>query len=95
MDSQDDKVGDAGGAGASNPLKKLPDAQVFARDAEDYSQEDMLDTLERLRKVVERKRKARRDDAAVAEAAAKMKKVNAAAKKKKAKQVVDPMEKTI
>ena len=78
----------------AEPLKRLPDAQVFARDAEDYDAESEADVLERLRKVVERKRRARRDDADVVAKAAKMKKVNAAAAKKKAKVVVaaDPME---
>lgn len=96
MDKPDDKMDSAAVAAGTGPLRRLPDAQVFARDAEDYDAESMRDVLERLRKVVERKRKARRDDVAVAEQAAKMKKANAAASKKKAKPLAaDPMETTI
>jgi len=92
MDNLDEVAGPATAATAE-PLKRLPDAQVFARDAEDYDAESTADVLERLRKVVERKRRARRDDADVAAKAAKMKKVNAAAAKKKAPKVAaDPME---
>jgi len=92
MDNPDAMAGTAT-AGAAEPLKRLPDAQVFARDAEDYDAESTADVLERLRKVVERKRRARRDDAEVAAKAAKMKKANAAAAKKKAPKVAaDPME---
>lgn len=98
MDKSDDTVADVAAGAGAGPLRRLPDAQVFARDAEDYDAESLADVVERLRKVVERKRKARRDDAEVAEQAAKMKKANAAASKKKAKPAAlaaDPMETTI
>ena len=94
MDKSDAVVG-AGDAGGADVLRRLPDAQVFARDAEDYDAESLKDVMERLAKVVARKRKARQDDALVAEQAAKMKKANAAAKKKKkptGKLADDPME---
>lgn len=66
-------------------VAKMSDTQVFARDPEDFTKEDMADAIERLRKIVLRQRKARADDAAVAADAARFKKVNAAAAKKKAK----------
>lgn len=89
-----DAVAGAGDTGSADVLRRLPDAQVFARDAEDYDAESLKDVMERLAKVVARKRKARQDDALVAEQAAKMKKANAAAKKKKpaGKLAADPME---
>lgn len=79
---------------AVSPLARLPDAQVFARDPEDYTLESTADTIERLRKIVARQRKARNDDNQVKEAAAKLKKVNTAAAKKKAKTKIaaDPLE---
>lgn len=79
-------------------VAKMSDAQVFARDPEDYTQENIVDTIERLRKIILRQRKARADDAAVAADAARFKKVNAAAAKKKAKSgkaIDDIMEATI
>ncbi len=84
------------GAGGVSPLSKLLDAQVFARDPEDYSAETLQDTIARLQKIVARQRKARQDDAGVAALAAKMKKTNAAAKRKKTKASGgDPMETVI
>jgi hypothetical protein len=65
-------------------LNRLTRAQVFARDPEETTQEDIDFIVAELRKINERNRKARRDDAAIAEGAAKIKKVNAVAKKKKA-----------
>lgn len=79
-------------------VAKMSDAQVFARDPEDLTKETLDDTIERLRKILVRQRKARADDAAVAADAARFKKVNAAAAKKKAKAgkaVDDIMEVTI
>lgn len=75
-------------------LTRLPDAQVFSRDPESYADEDVADTIERLRKIVARQRKARADDADVAAKAATIKKTNAAAKRAKARAKVaaDPME---
>lgn len=91
--------GDARVPNSSSVLTKLPDAQVFARDAEQYGAEEIADTVARLSKIVARLRKARQDDAEVKEAAAKLKKANAAAKKAKAKKAksgasvpADPME---
>ena len=81
----------------SQILDDLPDVQVFARDPEQLSEQELQVVIERLRKLVARMRKARQDDAKVAELAAKFKKVNAAAAKKKAKTTAatDPMETTI
>lgn len=79
-------------------VAKMSDAQVFARDPEDFTKEDLADTIERLRKIVLRQRKARADDATVAADAARFKKANAAAAKKKAKSgkaIDDIMEATI
>lgn len=73
------------GSDTVSALNKLPDAQVFSRDPEDYTQETTEDTIARLRKIVERQRKARQDDAEIAEATLKIKKANAAATKKKTK----------
>lgn len=80
------------GAAGIPPLERLPDAQVFSRDPEDYSAETTAEAIERLRKIVARQRKARQDDAEVAELAAKYKKTNAAAKRKKAKASANLME---
>jgi hypothetical protein len=77
------------------PLDKLPDAQVFSRDPEDYTQENTADTIARLTKLVARYRKARQDGEELTTLAAKLKKTNAAAKRKKAKLAADPMETTI
>jgi len=65
-------------------LNRLTRAQVFARDPEETTQEDIDFIVAELRKINERNRKARHDDAAVAEGTAKIKKANAVAKKKKA-----------
>ena len=85
-DTDASAVGDPAVSG--NPaaaLAKLPDAQVFSRDPEDYTQESTADTIERLKKIILRQRKARQDDAEVAELTTKIKKANAANKKAKAK----------
>jgi len=74
------------------PLDKLPDAQVFSRDPEDYTKENTADTIARLSKIIARFRRARRDDEELAGIAAKLKKTNAAAKRKKTKLAADPME---
>ena len=71
-------------AAAASPLTRLTRAQVFARDPEETTQEDIDFIVAELRKINERNRKARQDDEAVAAGAAKIKKANAAAKKKKA-----------
>ncbi len=66
-------------------LTRLPDAQVFSRDPEVYTDEDLADTIERLQRILARQRKARQDEAELVAAAADLKKKNAAAKKAKAK----------
>lgn len=81
-------VAGAAGAGAS-VLSKLPDAQVFSRDAEDYTQEAIEDTIARLQKIVARQRKARQDDAEIAELTAKIKKTNKVAGKKKTQNLLE------
>lgn len=75
----------ASSSGTASALTKLPDAQVFSRDPEDYTQESTADTIARLSKIVARQRKARQDDAEIAATTAKIKKANTAATKKKAK----------
>jgi hypothetical protein len=75
------EVPDAGPAGPSSPIVKLSDAQVFARDPEDYTEENTADTIERLRKILARHRKARQDAEQVMAEAAKLKKANAKPKK--------------
>ena len=80
---------------ASDPadvLKRLPDAQVFSRDPEDYSKEDIADTIARLKKVLLRYRAARSDGEAIVANAARVKKLNAAATKKKTKLAADPLD---
>lgn len=74
----------AGSVDNSSVLTRLTRAQVFARDPEETTQEDIDFIVAELRKINERNRKARRDDEAVAAGAAKLKKTNATAKKKKA-----------
>lgn len=74
---------------AVTALSKLPDAQVFSRDPEDYTTETIEDTITRLRKIILRQRKARQDEAEVAELTAKIKKANKAAGKKKAKDLLE------
>jgi len=64
-------------------LTRLTRAQVFARDPEESTQEDIDFIVAELRKINERNRRARKDDAAIAEGTAKIKKANVAAKKKK------------
>ena len=64
-------------------LTRLTRAQVFARDPEETTQEDIDFIVAELRKINERNRKARKDDEAIAAGAAKLKKANAATKKKK------------
>ena len=85
-----DAVDSVAGAGVSGPLAKLSDAQVFARDPEDYTKENVADTIARLRKIVERQRKARQDAELVAAEAGKMKKANS--KRTKSVLAADPME---
>ena len=74
----------ASATASSSPLTRLTRAQVFARDPEETTQEDIDFIVAELRKINERNRKARADDEAVAADIAKIKKANAAAKKKKA-----------
>lgn len=77
---------DAGAVGAgASVLNRLPDSQVFSRDAEDYTQEAIEDTIVRLQKIVARQRKSRNDEAEISELTAKIKKANAVAAKAKAK----------
>jgi hypothetical protein len=64
-------------------LTKLSDAQVFSRDPEDYSAEDIAETITRLQRIVARQRKARADDAEIQALTAKIKKANAAKKPRK------------
>lgn len=85
-----DAVDFVAGASVPGPLAKLSDAQVFARDPEDYTKENVADTIARLRKIVERQRKARQDAELVAAEAGKMKKANS--KRAKTKLAADPME---
>lgn len=75
---------DDSGEPAGSPLGKLTPAQVFAKDPEEYTREDLDVLIEELRKINARHRKAREDEAALAEATAKIKKANAATRKKKA-----------
>jgi hypothetical protein len=91
----DSSATDAAAGADVLPLDKLPDAQVFSRDPEDYTQENTADTITRLSKIIARHRKARQDSEELATIAAKLKKTNAAAKRKKAKVAADPMETTI
>jgi len=64
-------------------LNRLTRAQVFAKDPEETTQEDIDFIVAELRKINERNRKARKDDEAIAEGTAKLKKANAATRKKK------------
>lgn len=94
------QVSDAGTVCSAGPVTKLSDAQVFARDPEDYTEENIADTIERLRKILVRHRKARQDAAQILEEAAKLKKANAKPKKSAASKAkptlsADPMETTI
>jgi hypothetical protein len=85
----------AGSVGDPSVLTRLTRAQVFARDPEETTQEDIDFIVAELRKINERNRKARRDDAAVAAGTAKLKKTNAAAKKKKAPLPTDILDATL
>jgi hypothetical protein len=64
-------------------LSRLTRAQVFAKDPEETTQEDIDFIVAELRRINERNRKARKDDEAVAEGTAKLKKANTASRKKK------------
>ena len=87
MTNKDDVSANAAAtAGAGTAvLNRLPDSQVFSRDAEDYTQEAIEDTIARLQKIVARQRKSRNDEAEISELTAKLKKANAVAAKAKAK----------
>ena len=78
-----DTPDDAAGI-VSSPLSKLTPAQVFAKDPEEYTREDLDVLIEELRKINARHRKAREDEAALADSLVKIKKANAATRKKKA-----------
>lgn len=69
-------------AAPATVVDRLPRAQVFARDPEEMTHENLAQVVEELTKINLRNRKARDDDAAVAEAAAKMKKANSKKKPK-------------
>lgn len=71
-------------SGAASPLEKLTRAQVFARDPEELTTDNLLQVIEEITKINLRNRKARADDAAIAASAAKIKKANTATRKKKA-----------
>jgi len=81
----------AAGSGVVS-ITSLPDSQVFSRDPEDFTRENLPDTIERLRKIVARQRKARQDSAEISALSLKFKKTNAAAARKKAKASADLME---
>ena len=73
----------AAGAAASpvslsnnSPLAKLSDAQVFSKDPEQYTDQDVAEVIARLTKTLARFRKARQDSQEIAEATAKMKATN-------------------
>ena len=83
-DTNETDTSAAGTVDNPSVLNRLTRAQVFARDPEETTQEDIDFIVAELRKINERNRKARKDDEAVAAGAAKLKKTNAAAKKKKA-----------
>jgi hypothetical protein len=67
----------------AGPLAKLTRAQVFARDPEEMSPQDIAFVIEELTKINLRNRKARKDEEALTQGIAKIKKANVAAKKKK------------
>lgn len=86
MTNKDDVSANAAATAAGTAvLNRLPDSQVFSRDAEDYTQEAIEDTIARLQKIVARQRKSRNDEAEISELTAKLKKANAVAAKAKAK----------
>lgn len=83
---------DVASSSGSLSITSLPDAQVFSRDPEDFTKETLADTIERLKKIVARQRKARQDSAEISALSAKFKKTNAAASRKKAKAAVNLMD---
>jgi hypothetical protein len=85
MKMSDDATDTPAAVPMDNPpvLNRLTRAQVFARDPEETTQEDIDFIVAELRKINERNRKARKDDEAIAEGTAKLKKANAATRKKK------------
>jgi hypothetical protein len=85
MKMSDDATDTPAAVPVDNPpvLNRLTRAQVFARDPEETTQEDIDFIVAELRKINERNRKARKDDEAIAEGTAKLKKANAATRKKK------------
>jgi hypothetical protein len=84
MSDRETSTSDVVDGSSPSPLEKLTRAQVFARDPEDMTQENLQYVIEEITKINLRNRKARADDAAIAASAAKMKKANAATRKKKA-----------
>lgn len=81
----------SGSLDTTNILSKLPDSQVFSRDPEQYTAENTADTIERLRKVVARIRKARADDAEMTTLTTKIKKAN----KTKARKTINILDEKI
>jgi|TARA_R110000822_G_scaffold147482_3_gene286491 hypothetical protein len=65
-------------------VDKLTRAQVFSKDVEETTREDLDFIIDELRKINARNRKAREDDAILAESLTKIKKANVATRKKKA-----------
>ena len=84
MSDRETEVHNAADSGSPSPLEKLTRAQVFARDPEDMTQENLQHVIEEITKINQRNRKARADDATIAASAAKIKKTNTATRKKKA-----------
>jgi CRISPR/Cas system CSM-associated protein Csm2 small subunit len=84
MNDRETEVRNAVDSSSPSPLEKLTRAQVFARDPEVMTQENLQHVIEEITKINQRNRKARADDAAIAASAAKMKKANTASRKKKA-----------
>jgi hypothetical protein len=85
MKMSDDATDTPAAVPVDNPpvLNRLTRAQVFAKDPEESTQEDIDFIVAELRKINERNRKARKDDEAIAEGTAKLKKANTATRKKK------------
>jgi CRISPR/Cas system CSM-associated protein Csm2 small subunit len=88
MNDRETEVRNAVDSSSPSPLEKLTRAQVFARDPEVMTQENLQHVIEEITKINQRNRKARADDAAIAASAAKMKKANTATRKKKAAPVL-------
>lgn len=65
-------------------VDKMTRAQVFSKDVEETTREDLDFIIDELKKINARNRKAREDDAILADSIAKIKKANAATRKKKA-----------